>query len=51
MGPEGPDRSARAVQRDDIDTEISDADEASARAEEAWRVQLTEDWLLNPASR
>jgi hypothetical protein len=25
--------------RDEIDTEISDADEASARAEEAWRVQ------------
>lgn len=25
--------------RDEIDTEISDADEVSARAEEAWRVQ------------
>jgi hypothetical protein len=25
--------------RDEIDTEISDADEASARAQEAWRVQ------------
>jgi hypothetical protein len=25
--------------RDEIDTEISDADEASARAEEAWRIQ------------
>ena len=25
--------------REEIDTEISDADEASARAEEAWRVQ------------
>ena len=25
--------------RDEIDTEISDADEASAHAEEAWRVQ------------
>jgi len=25
--------------RDEIDAEISEADEASARAEEAWRVQ------------
>jgi len=25
--------------KDEIDAEISDADEASARAEEAWRIQ------------
>jgi hypothetical protein len=32
-------REGHGDYRDEIDTEISDADEASAHAEETWRVQ------------